>query len=167
MAKKTKKVTRSDVKTRFTAKNQPARRGRPKSVLTEVKKGWDARLAKRMAAKGIEGDDIAELMGIEVQLRDVDFREEFNKIVRHGHSQYRARIQDLASKHASTRPTILTKELGAWSPRHRDDMPPPNEFAGAADRILALIEKAKVSLKDRKLKAKAKAKKRTGSATAG
>lgn len=154
MTKKKRKPARPDKQTRFSTENQPTGRGRRKSLLTSVKGKWDARLAARMAGKGVESDDIVELLGIEKRLQDADFRAAFDKIVRNGHSRYRAKIQDLASKNAERHPTVLSKELGAWSPRHRDDIPSADEYAGVADRILALIDKAKVSLADRKAKAR-------------
>lgn len=126
----------------FSATKQPKGRGRKKATVSALERGtWSARVAARLASKGVEGSDIIELLGVTKRMSDPKFRETLESIVKLGHASYRSRLQDIASRNAESKPSVLSKELGAWAPKHRDEY--MNMTIGpAVDKLVALIDKA-------------------------
>lgn len=126
---------------RFSATRQPAtRRGRLKVSRPGV---YDERAVKRLAEDGVEGADLASVLGLVVRLQaEPELRQKFDATVAAGHSHFRALLAGRIAKEAAKgKASALLAAIKSWLPRYAELLTPEVE-AGISERLNALIEDA-------------------------
>jgi len=156
-------------KARAAGKRQGKTGGRPKLPPTAKEKPEPVEIEPELEKKildaaehGVETEDIARILKIGKRLgEDTDFRAQFESLVDFGHARLREKVARKICDDAIKGAVTPLKEMAeAWLERHMDEAPMRDFASGTADRLHALIEKARASLKDRQEKRKAEKKKK-------